>query len=83
MYVRTMSKTIQIRDVSEETYRRLVQRAAEVGMSVPEFLRREADKLAKGLSPREWQERVRASAGPTRDLRTVESLDELRGSWPT
>ena len=53
-----MSKTIQIRHVPDETYQRLVQRAAEIGVSVPDLLRKEVEKLASRLSTREWLDRL-------------------------
>ena len=40
-----MSKTVQIRDLDDETYRGLTMRAAEAGLSVPEFLRQEAERI--------------------------------------
>ena len=44
-----MSKTVQIRDIDDEVYLALTRRAAEIGMSVPEMLRREAVRLAEVL----------------------------------
>ena len=78
-----MSKTLQIRDVPDETYQRLALRAAELGISVPELLRRELDKLAGRLTTREWLERTRRMSGPTRESDVITSLDETRGAWPT
>ena len=77
-----MSKTLQIRDVPDETYQRLVQRAAESGITVPELLRREVDKLAGRLTSREWLERTRRLSSPVRGSEVVDSLDETRGPWP-
>ena len=77
-----MSKTLQIRDVPDETYQRLVQRAAESGITVPELLRHEVDKLAGRLTSREWLERTRRLSSPVRESEVVDSLDETRGPWP-
>ena len=77
-----MSKTIQIRDVPDETYQRLAQRAAETGISVPELLRREVEKLASRLSTREWLERAQGLGGPARSSDGVALLDAARGPWP-
>lgn len=77
-----MSKTIQIRDVSDETYQRLVQRAAEIGVSVPDLLRKEVEKLASRLSTREWLDRAQRMGGPPRSSAAVTLLDEARGPWP-
>jgi hypothetical protein len=53
-----MSRTIQIRDVSDDVYAALSVRAAEAGMSVPELLRRETTRLASCPSVSEWLERL-------------------------
>jgi len=76
-------KTVQIRDIDDEVYEALAKRAAEVGASVPEFLRKEIERLAVRPSINEWLERTRRrpSASARRD--TLEALDELRGPWPT
>jgi len=78
-----VSKTIQIRDVPDETYQRLVQRAAETGQSVPDLLRKEVEKLASRLSTREWLDRAERMGGPVRSSDVVDLLDEARGPWPT
>lgn len=77
-----MAKTIQIRDVPDEVYQRLVQRAAETGISVPDLLRREVEKLASRLSTREWLDRAQRLGGPGRTSDVVTLLDEARGPWP-
>jgi plasmid stability protein len=41
-----MSKTIQIRDVSERTHATLRSRAAAAGMSLSDYLRKEIDEIA-------------------------------------
>ena len=53
-----MSKTIQIRDVSDDVYAAMSVRAAEAGISVPELLRRDANRLASRPSVNEWLERL-------------------------
>lgn len=80
--MRTVGRTVRIRDIPDDVYLRLAQRAAESGKSVPEMLRNEIDKLAERLSSREWLERTeRLSAqGPSADI--VAALDESRGLWP-
>lgn len=40
-----MAKTIQIRDLDDDVYAELARRAAAAGITVPELLRREADRL--------------------------------------
>jgi hypothetical protein len=78
-----MPRTIQIRDLDDDVYDALTRRAAEVGLSVPELLRRESERIAARPSVEEWLDRTRRGSG-TRDARdTLEALDELRGPWPT
>ncbi len=67
--------------VPDEVYQRLVQRAAETGISVPDLLRREVEKLASRLSTREWLDRARRLGGPGRTSDGVTLLDEARGPW--
>lgn len=78
-----MPKTIQIRDIDDEVYDALRRRAAEVGMSVPELLRKEAARLAARPSTAEWLERTRRRPHSRTGSDTLEALDELRGAWPS
>ena len=81
-----MTKTIQIRDLDDEVYDGLRRRAGDEGISVPELLRREAERVAAQPSIMSWL-RSTASSGvttpsersPSSDV--VESLDEMRGPW--
>lgn len=79
-----MPKTVQIRDIDDKTYAGLRRHAAAVGMSVPEFLRREATRIAGRPTMEEWLERVSqhrySSRGTMED--TIRALDEIRGPWP-
>jgi antitoxin FitA len=74
-------KTVQIRDIDDDVYDELSKRAAEVGMSVPEYLRRETERIAARPSMSDWVERTRRP-GSARKLDTMRGLDELRGPWP-
>lgn len=74
-----MPKTIQIRDVDDDTYEALARQAAEAGMSVPELLRQEASRLAARPSVREWLERTRRRPSTITTAEVTEALDELRG----
>jgi antitoxin FitA len=76
-------KTIQIRNVDDDVYAALARKAAEAGLTVPELLRREAERLASRPSMREWLERTRRK--PPSNITTeqvLEALDEIRGPWP-
>jgi len=78
-----MPRSIQIRDVDDDVYEALARRAAEVGLSVPEYLRREAERLAARPSIGDWLDRTRRRPGTRTTRDTLEALDELRGPWPT
>lgn len=78
----TVPKTVQIRDLDDDTYAALARRAAEAGVSVPELLRRHATRLAARPTMNEWLARTgRRTTSITRDA-VLETLDDLRGEWP-
>lgn len=77
-----MPKTVQIRDIDDETYAGLVRRAADDGMTVPELLRREAGRLASEMSMKQWLERTRRKASRASREDVLKTFDELRGDWP-
>lgn len=77
-----MPKTVQIRDIEDDVYARLQQRAAEVGVSVPELLRAEASRLAARPTIGQWLERTGRRASATSDADVLDALDEHRGAWP-
>lgn len=53
-----MSKMIQIRNVPDQLHRRLKIRAAELGVSLSDYLVGELKRVAERLSPRELAERA-------------------------
>ncbi|MBO0835177.1 MAG: hypothetical protein J2P28_06610 [Actinobacteria bacterium] len=77
-----MSKTIQIRDVDDEVYAALATMAVEAGVTVPELLRRHAERLASRPTMRQWLERTRRRPSEISRADIVDALDELRGPWP-
>ena len=77
-----MPKTMQIRDVDDEVYDALARRAAEAGLTVPELVRRELERIAARPTVDEWLERTRRRSGEPTSRDTLEALDELRGAWP-
>lgn len=78
-----MTKVIQIRDVDEDVYAALVQRAAESRVTVPELLRREATRLAARPTMSQWLERTRRGSSTSVTTAQVRAaLDETRGPWP-
>jgi hypothetical protein len=77
-----MSKTVQIRDLDDQTYAALRRHAAAAGMTVPELLRREAARLASRPSVEDWLARTRRRTTPITRGEVTEALDESRGPWP-
>lgn len=53
-----MAKTVQIREVSDETYAVLRTRAASDGLSLTQYLRRELDRIADRPTMAELLERA-------------------------
>lgn len=74
--------TVQIRDLDDEVYAALARRAAEEGISVPELLRQHAARLAARPSISEWLERTKRRSSEITRQEVLDSLDEMRGSWP-
>ena len=67
-----MPKTVQIRDLADDTYAVLRQRAAAAGLGLPEYLRRELTRMAQRADPAEALRRQRAlvnasDRSPTRE----------------
>lgn len=76
-----MPRTVQIRDIDDDVYRALSLRAAELGLTVPELLRREATRLAARPSVAQWLERTRRRPSDVSSQDIVDAIDELRGPW--
>jgi antitoxin FitA len=55
-----MNKHVQIRNLPEETHRKLKIRAAREGMSMSDYLRLEIEKLVSRPTMKEWLEIVRS-----------------------
>lgn len=81
-YYACMSKTVQIRDIDDDVYQELATRAAEMGLSVPDLLRREAVRLANRPSVAQWLDRTRRRPSQISRFEVLETLDEVRGEWP-
>jgi len=77
-----MSKTVQIRDIDDDVYAALLRRAADAGTTVPDLLRREAARIARRPSVDEWLERTRRRPSTISRAEIIDTLDEIRGSWP-
>ena len=77
-----MPKTVQIRDIDDSVYEALRVRAAEFGLSVPEYLRQEAQRLATRPTVSEWLDRTRRRGSAPSSLEAIAALDEIRGPRP-
>lgn len=77
-----MPKTLQIRDVPDDQYRVLAERAARTGTTVPELLRREIGRITERPSMEEWLERTRGRRSTITTEQVLDALDEVRGPWP-
>ncbi len=77
-----MPKSVQIRDISDDVYAALQRHAAAAGISVPDLLRREANRLASRPSLEEWLARTERRASTIGPTEVTDALDELRGAWP-
>ena len=77
-----MPRTVQIRDIDDETYAALKRHAAAAGMTVPELLRREAARLASKPSVEDWLARTRRRTTTASGAEIRRTLDEQRGPWP-
>ena len=77
-----MPKSVQIRDVDDEVYAALTRHAADLGVTVPELLRREMARLARRPPLGRWLEGTRRRPSQISREDILASLDELRGEWP-
>lgn len=77
-----MPKTVQIRDLDDAVYAALARRAAEVDLSVPEYLRLEATRMSTRPTMTEWLERTRRRRSDITSAEVLAAFDEIRGPWP-
>lgn len=75
-----MPKMIQLRNVPEALHRQLKARAAMAGLSLSDFLIREARKIAEQPTPEEMAERLRQREPYRGKLSPTEALREERDS---
>jgi plasmid stability protein len=77
-----MPKMIQIRHVPDEVHRVLKMRAAQEGMSLSDYLRREVTRIAEKPTLEEVLERIREREPVTLDEDSVVTIRKLRGPLP-
>ena len=70
--------TIQSRDVSEETVRRLKARAAEQGLSLSTYLARELERIAERPSLAEMTARLRTRRATRLSSASKKELNDAR-----
>jgi len=78
--VKNMSKMIQVRDVPEALHQILKTRAAQEGMSLSDYLKRELQRVAERPSLREWLERTREAIPIVGKTSAAKIVRELRDS---
>lgn len=73
-----MAKMIQLRNVPDALHRQLKARAAMAGLSLSDFLIREARKIAEQPTPEEMVERLRQREPYRGKLSPIQVLREER-----
>lgn len=74
--VENMSKMIQVRNVPDDVHRKLKARAAEAGLSLSDYIKRDLERAASRPSVEELAARV--SARGRSDVQTTTVLEALR-----
>lgn len=75
-----MSKMIQVRNVPDEVHRKLKARAAEAGLSLSDYIKRDLEVAAAQPTMAEVQARVAArGASGIETIAILDALDEVRG----
>ena len=75
-----MSRTIQIRDIPDDLHRRLKAQAAEEGMSLSDFIKRELLRNIERPTMQEWLERAQQTEPLSVNRTFAELIRELRDS---
>ena len=69
---------IQVRDVPDSVHGTLRSRAADEGMSLSDFIKRELERVAERPAMREWLERTRQSKPIPAKRTAARVIRELR-----
>jgi plasmid stability protein len=78
LYAKNMSKMIQIRDVPDQLHSTLKARAAQEGMSLSDYIKKELEQIAERPTLREWLGRVRSAKPIRMDRSAAEMIREMR-----
>lgn len=78
LYAQDMSKMIQIRDVPDSVHSTLKARAAQEGMSLSDFIKRELERVSQRPTMREWLDGVQQQKPITSKRTAAEVVRELR-----
>ena len=78
LYAASMSKRIQVGDVSDEMHGALKARAASEGMSLSDFIKREMYRTVERPTMREWLESSATAEPILGKLSAVETIRQLR-----
>ena len=73
-----MTKMIQIRNVPDDIHRKLKMKAAKEGISLSEFLLREASRAAETPTLREWLDMVAQNPPGALQSSADEIVDSIR-----
>lgn len=79
-YAGSMSKMIQVRDVTDEVHGTLKARAAREGMSLSDYIKRELERVAERPTMREWLERTQQAKPIAARMSGAQVVRELRDS---
>jgi antitoxin FitA len=79
-HTESMSKMIQVRGVPDKVHRTLKARAAQEGMSLSDFIKRELERTTEKPDMREWLARTAQSRPLARSKSAAAIVRELRGS---
>ena len=77
-HVQRMPKMIQIRNVPDQVHRTLKIRAAEAGMSLSDYLRRDLERRANIPTPEELIRRVESREPVELDETPAETIRKIR-----
>jgi len=75
-----MSKMIQLRNVPDALHRKLKARSALAGMSLSDYLLAEIKEIAERPTLAELRDRLHQRAPISKDLNTVQVLEEERSA---